>query len=584
MLHKCLARPCRPAASASLLTRRSGITPTAAEHVARRWLNTSHEAKSTFGTTTEAAAAAAGGTIADVFASLSGKSLEDALPPRFADLKHNIASSHPDFRQHLEASWCELLPRLAAEMAAIERGKQSVIPAVDWPGDETARAGLDKWMSPRTQDEVRKRGVVIVRGVVPQRVALGWKEEISEYAARNGAKGFPADDPQVFELYWTKAQVAARSHPALLTASRSILEMWHRPPMTDQGKGPSDAAALGVEEIADMSTPLTYADRLRIRSPGDATFALGPHIDGGGVERWGEWSQPASQPASKARRHTDRHVVRFAEDPAFLSLWQDILSPSGLGWKHFDNWSLGPRGQRMTAQTGMYNGPGQCSIFRPLQGWLSLSRTGPGEGTLRVLPNLREVTAYIIMRPFFQARTPLSEHYCDEEEAKEKYLAPSNWHFDGSSSRFPGCSVGHNLELSPLTHPHLKLDKTMVSLPKVSPGDLVLWHCDAVHSVEAAHRGEGDSSVMYIPAVPLTANNWRYVLGQAEAFRAGRPPSDFPPGEGEAGFQGRAGQDGVTGDVARRAMGLAPVADTPADAAVQRLRAYCNATMAERVK
>ena len=27
------------------------------------------------------------------------------------------------------------------------------------------------------------------------------------------------------------------------------------------------------------------------------------------------------------------------------------------------------------------------------------------------------------------------------------------------------------------THPHLKLDETMVSVPKVYPGDMVFWHC-----------------------------------------------------------------------------------------------------------
>ena len=42
------------------------------------------------------------------------------------------------------------------------------------------------------------------------------------------------------------------------------------------------------EEDASISTsqPLSYADRVRIRQPGDTGFALGPHLDGGSVERW----------------------------------------------------------------------------------------------------------------------------------------------------------------------------------------------------------------------------------------------------------------------------------------------------------
>ena len=33
-----------------------------------------------------------------------------------------------------------------------------------------------------------------------------------------------------------------------------------------------------------------------------------------------------------------------------------------------------------------------------------------------------------------------------------------------------------------------------------------LGHCDTVHAVEAHHGGLGDSSVLYIPAVPLTVH------------------------------------------------------------------------------
>jgi hypothetical protein len=29
-----------------------------------------------------------------------------------------------------------------------------------------------------------------------------------------------------------------------------------------------------------------YVDCLRIRQPGDTQFALGPHVDGSGIERW----------------------------------------------------------------------------------------------------------------------------------------------------------------------------------------------------------------------------------------------------------------------------------------------------------
>lgn len=79
---------------------------------------------------------------------------------------------------------------------------------------------------------------------------------------------------------------------------------------------------------------LTYADRLRIRRPGDAKFALGPHIDGGGVERW--------------------------EDPEFRSFWRSILEGE-CSWKEHDAWSFGRDGQKLVAKGDLYEAPGGVS-------------------------------------------------------------------------------------------------------------------------------------------------------------------------------------------------------------------------------
>ena len=51
---------------------------------------------------------------------------------------------------------------------------------------------------------------------------------------------------------------------------------------------------------------------------------------------------------------------------------------------------------------------------------------------------------------------------------------------------------------NPMSHPHLQLEKTMVSVPAVQPGDMVFWHCDVVHSVEQEHKGNEDSAGMWI--------------------------------------------------------------------------------------
>jgi hypothetical protein len=122
-------------------------------------------------------------------------------------------------------------------------------------------------------------------------------------------------------------------------------------------------------------------------------------------------------------------------------------------------------------------------------------------------------TAYWILRPFFRARDPASPS-----------LKWEDWNeLDLDGTWFAGCGLGTGLELNDTTHPHLRLNQTMVSMPRVEPGDqvycafnfcgiLMRWvvtstfsgHCDMIHAVEGYHGGKEDSSVMYIPAVPLT--------------------------------------------------------------------------------
>jgi hypothetical protein len=82
----------------------------------------------------------------------------------------------------------------------------------------------------------------------------------------------------------------------MLAAQRSLLSLFSVPP------GPA----------VSLDVPLTYADRLRIRHPDDAKFALGPHMDGGSVERW--------------------------EDEGYRRVYSAILSGR---WEAFDAWEMG---------------------------------------------------------------------------------------------------------------------------------------------------------------------------------------------------------------------------------------------------
>jgi Protein of unknown function (DUF1479) len=78
-------------------------------------------------------------------------------------------------------------------------------------------------------------------------------------------------------------------------------------------------------------------------------------------------------------------------------------------------------------------------------------------------------------------------------------MSPSN-NIDISSPGFPGIFPQNDgyvgPQPTPFLHPHLRLDDTMTSMPKVNPGDTVFWHCDLIHSVEQEHTGTEDSAGM----------------------------------------------------------------------------------------
>lgn len=144
------------------------------------------------------------------------------------------------------------------------------------------------------------------------------------------------------------------------------------------------------------------------------------------------------------------------------------------------------------------------------------------------------------------------------------------------------------------THPHLRLDKALVSVPKVEPGDQVLCkttilpipdpltvgfllgHCDLIHAVEAEHSGQENSVVLYIPAVPYTvkkyvclsyytrntdrnrASSAGYLRAQQLSFEKGFPGPDFPGGVGESHCIGRGTPADVTSPEGKKAFGIEP--------------------------
>jgi hypothetical protein len=240
--------------------------------------------------------------------------------------------------------------------------------------------------------------------------------------------------------------VSARAHPGVLGACTFLNSLYA--PAAD---APADT--LG----ADLRTPLVYADRFRLRKPGVQWDAHPPHVDGGTIERW--------------------------QADSLRACFDAILQGN---WREHDPYELGAR---VRGRSSLYGRPNQSSVFRTFQGWLALryaphvcrdadaradararSDTAPGEGTIQFFPDVALSNAYLILRPFFRLKPGASDP-----------LPAGNWELDLDSPDFPGIAPRDGGFIgprpTPASHPHLDLERAMVSVPKVAPGDMVFWHC-----------------------------------------------------------------------------------------------------------
>lgn len=281
-------------------------------------------------------------------------------------LKRDIASHYPDFEARATKAWSEVLDELATVSRDIAKEGPSYVPVIDYS---------ELHSLPSAQlDQLKRRGTFVVRNVVPRGEAAGWRDELREWITSNpNAEGTPAENPQYFQIFYTKPQVRARAHANVLD-----VQTWCNKLYTH-----SSAA-----EPVDLETPLTYVDRFRMRQPGFAWGAHPPHMDGGAIERW--------------------------RDPVFRQAFEQVLQGD---WRKHNPYHL--KG-RIGAKTSTEGQPNQASIFRTFQGWLAVSDTGPGEGTLKVFPDILLSTAYIILRPFFSPKSAASG---------DDALAAGNWQF-----------------------------------------------------------------------------------------------------------------------------------------------------------
>lgn len=389
----------------------------------------------------------------------------------------------------LAQRYARLTEALNDEVSAIrtEQAQGGAVPALAFADVAAGRVSAEQIA------RIKRRGCVVIRGVYDPAQIQAWNDEIVRYIDEIGYlarmpekagldkyfSALGASRPQIFSLYWSRPQMMARQHPAMATTRAWLNRLWQ---FEKNGT-----------RYFDPDRQFNYADRIRRREPGDSTLGLSPHSDGGSVERWCE--------------------------PTFRHVYREVFQGDPLAFDPFD-----AEGRTVTREIPS---PAVCSAFRTFQGWTALTRQGPGDGTLKLVP-VAKTTPWMLLRA----------------------LQP-----DVPEGDLCGAQPGRALGASERWHPELLAG--LVSIPEVGPGDTVWWHSDVIHAVENEHHGQGYSNVIYIGAAPWCDKNAAFAERQAAAFRAGRSSPDFAPEDYELDYGGRAMEADLS-PLGLQQMGLRP--------------------------
>ena len=381
--------------------------------------------------------------------------------------KRTLRQQIPDYKERFEA----LTATLKSDIADI----QAIRAKGECPVPEIAFDALDQ-VTEAQRENIKRRGCVVIKGVFPKAQIEAWNSDIAHYLddvkylermeEKRGIDQYfsalASSKPQIYSVYWSKPQMQARQSEALARTRQWLNRLW---------KYQHDGA-----DVFNPDQELTYVDRVRQRQPGDATLGLSPHCDGGTIERW--------------------------IDPGYQQVYRHIFGGDLSAYDAFD------AAYRTVARE--IPSPAVCRMFRTFQGWTALTRQGPGDGTLNVLP-IANAVPWMLLRA-------LQDDVPDDELC--------------------GAQAGRAMLVSEQYHAML-LDG-YGPIPQVEAGDTVWWHPDVIHGVEDKHQGTGYSNVIYIGAAPDCDKNRIFSDLQRAAFETGASSPDFAAENYELGFEGRA--------------------------------------------
>jgi Protein of unknown function (DUF1479) len=276
------------------------------------------------------------------------------IPAEIRAAKRQLREALGDPREALEVA----AAAISDEVAAVEEelaGGGSAVPVVEYADVAAGTVPAELTAA------IRRRGCAVVRGTFERDEALAWDDELAAYLERNDFAGRyrgPADQlfsalsssrPQIYGVYWSRPQIAARQHQRMVTVRRFLNSFWRHE--TDG------------RQWFDPARDIGYPDRIRRRQPSTPSLGLSPHADSGSIERW---------------------LL-----PDYQRVYRHVFSGE---WDEYDPWDGAHRGEIHEFPTTV-----MCSAFRTFQGWTALSEMHPGDGVLHVVP-IPKAMGYILLR------------------------------------------------------------------------------------------------------------------------------------------------------------------------------------------
>ena len=406
------------------------------------------------------------------------------IESKIIEAKKLLKSRSEDYKKNFEVI-AKYITNEVSEIQELIKNDTPVIPEIEFD------LLKDKNIYPSIVEEIKKRGCVIIRNVFDKEIISKWNEDLEKYIDENNYyedqkekagidqyfSELKSGKPQIFGLYWSKTQVNIRQSENMAITKSWLNNLWKY--------------KFENYKVFDPNKELVYADRVRRREAGDSTLGLSPHCDAGSVERW--------------------------IDSSYQKIYKSVFDGT------FD--SFNPFSAKYRDQTKEVESPAVSHVFRTFQGWTALTKQGPADGTLKLIP-IAKGMAYILVRAL-QNDVP-ENNLCNSRPAK-------------------ALSVNEQY--------HFLLLKGLVSIPIVYPGDTVWWHPDVVHAVEDNHDGLNYSNVVYVGSTPYCEKNLIYTKKQSLKFLEGKSPPDFAAEDYEINYKERATIDDLT-DLGKKQLGL----------------------------